>query len=349
MKISLWGSVVNLSMTPETFPSEDYRKEQDKLLFNPTHGYFDTSNGKLHYLKYLPKGKPKALFVWQHGIHSHTGQGYKLSDDDYTNMALLSRMLVKHDIALYAVDLLGHGYSEGDRFYIPNGDWTINRDNLDSFAKFSASQHESKIPIFLGGESYGANICLHVTRKWQDDPSNSPPGFYGLSILSPAIDGDFPPAFIVFILDKILKPFFPTWTPFFMPNPVSADRIWKNEDVRSHYMSVKQRGLGAPGRKFCLGTASGLLSAMTVVKEKIIPGLKVPFCVAHGTHDIAVPISGTDYLLKHSTTPENERAVRKVENAYHDLMSEVTKEETLQFVIDWITDRIEKNPFFSKT
>jgi len=338
-------------MNPETFPSEDYRREEDKLLFNPTHEYFDTSNGKLHYLKYLPKGKPKALFVWQHGIHSHSGQGYALPDDDYTNMALLSRMLVKHDIALYAVDLLGHGYSEGDRFYIPNGDWTINRDNLDSFAKFSASQHESKIPIFLGGESYGANLCLHVTRKWQDDPSNSPPGFYGLSILSPAIDGDFPPAFIVFILDKILKPFFPTWTPFFMPNPVSADRIWKNEEVRSHYTSdsAQKRGLGAPGQKFCLGTGSGLLSAMAVVKEKTIPGLKVPFCVAHGTSDIAVPISGTDYLLKHSTTTESERAVRKIENAYHDLMSEVTKEETIQFVIDWITDRIEKNPFFSKT
>lgn len=87
--------------------------------------YFEGTykNKKLYYRKYLPKnGKPpKAVVVWHHGIHGQSGYGMKCKDGRYTTFALRCRAMPEGGIALYALDLLGHGFSEGDRFYIPEG------------------------------------------------------------------------------------------------------------------------------------------------------------------------------------------------------------------------------------
>ncbi len=63
------------------------------------------------------------------------------------------------------------------------------------------------------------------------------------------------------------------------------------------------------GRPYRLGTALHLLMALEEARSKSIPGLKVPFCVVHGTDDFGVPIAGTEYLIETAETPEAERAV----------------------------------------
>jgi hypothetical protein len=39
--------------------------------------------------------------------------------------------------ALYLLDMLGHGFSEGIRWYVQ--DWKINRNEVDTFARFPAA------------------------------------------------------------------------------------------------------------------------------------------------------------------------------------------------------------------
>ena len=72
-----------------------------------------------------------------------------------------------------------------------------------------------------------------------------------------------------------------------MPNPIDPDRIWSDPEVKEMQTSpsVQQAGLQASGRPFRLGTAVALLSAMEAVREDSIPGLNIPFCVAHGEND----------------------------------------------------------------
>ncbi len=78
------------------------------------------------------------------------------------------------------------------RFYIPKS-WTVNRDDLQLFSVFVASQHNPDTPFFLGGDSYGGCLAIHVGRKFQDSPKDAPRGFRGLCLTAPAIVGDLPP------------------------------------------------------------------------------------------------------------------------------------------------------------
>ena len=97
--------------------------------------------------------------------------------------------------------------------------------------------------------------------------------------------------------------------------------------------------LSSVGRKFYLGTALALVSSIKEVKENSIPGLSVPFFVAHGTEDIGVPVEGTEFLLQHSTTPQEDRSYLLVKGGYHDLLCEETKEQTVGSMLSWIESR----------
>lgn len=337
-KFFLWGTDVKLARSKETAPNKKEMQEMEQMLTNPTHGFFETSTGeKMHYLKYLPEGqtKPKGVCVFQHGIGAYCGKEY---------MPTLAHIMKTNGFALYVPDMIGHGFSEGCRFYIPKGDWSSNRDGLESFTKFASSEHEKGTPLFLAGESYGGCLTIHIARMWQNNPERAPPGFGGIFLVAPAIIGDLPPRIVTFVLRYFLAPLFPRWIPFFMPNPVSPDRIWKDEKIRKRYTSERalSMGLHIGGRPFRLGTAVGLLSALEEVRETAIPGLTIPFAVAHGTDDICVPIAGTEFLLEHARTPEDDRAVHRVVGGYHDIFSEETREETMMFFMKWMNDRISK-------
>lgn len=389
---TLWGSEVNLTLP--SLPPDSKMREMDEDSGDPIHGYFQTPQGKLHYRQYLPDNGGanggdgiKAVCIWQHGIHSHSGATVKLThvtnadgststtasnpssnsscsnSYSYTNMGLFSRKFQSNQIALYALDMLGHGFSEGKRFYIPNGDYTINRDGLESFARFVGETHEN-VPLFLMGDSYGGCLALHVARMWQNHgmdhdkdnhdmmepksksmPMSPPPKqFEGICINAPAIIGDLPPLPIKLFLRHILAPLLPEYTPFFMPHPVPPERVWKDPEIRREHTSdqVKQRGLSAGGVPFCLGTASGLVKAMESVQSDIIPGFRVPFSVCHGTDDWGVKIEGTEFLVEHCETKQEDREVRLVEGAYHDLMADPTREENLEFHIRFILSRVNK-------
>ncbi len=318
----------------------------------PNHGYFQTPQGKLHYREYLPDtGDIKAVCVWQHGIQANSGTCVKLTNVNpdgstsisYTNIGLMSRKLKSNQIALYALDMLGHGFSEGTRFYIPKGDYKINRDAFESFARFVSDKHQG-FPLFLMGDSYGGCLALHTARLWQDASDHPVPDFKGVCLNAPAIVGDLPPLPITLFLRHVVAPLFPKATPFFMPHPIHPERIWRDPEVLKGMTSneVLELKLSAGAVPFCLGTASGLVKSLEDVQSSVIPGFNVPFSVCHGTHDFGVKLEGTEFLVKNCATKEEDREVRIADGALHDLMSDPTRVENLDFHISFILSRIEK-------
>lgn len=351
---NFWGEQsVHIQIPQHIFPPLAKLKWYDELFFMPQHGYFQgTYNGyKLHYRCNLPalqngnkKPNIKGIIIWQHGIHGQSGYGMQRSDGTYTCMAMRTRMFTKAGYAVYAMDQLGHGYSEGERFLIPNGNYKINVNDFIEFAKLIAQKHDPTIPIFFIGDSYGGCIVLHAAKKVQESPEILP-NFHGILLNCPAIIGDLPPPHVVWFLRHVLAPFFPRWTPFFMPHPVNADRIWKEEEPKLYMSDTTQfHGLSNGGQPFCLATACGLLSATEDVREKVIPYLKVPFHINHGSQDYAVPISGSHYLMEKSLTPVADRKFNIVEGGYHDLFAVSDGEKHLQWELNWIESRLDK-PF----
>ncbi len=190
VRYTLWGTEVDLDLSKETFPTDDEIKEMEETMSNCEHGYFtgsDRHDQKLHYRRWSPPNNqtPKGICVFQHGIHAESGLGVTLDDGGLHAYAILAKYIPEAGYILYSLDMLGHGYSEGERFYIPNADWTINRDDLRSFATFAAGKEDPELPFFLMGESYGACLTLHVSRQWMDAPDTAPPNFRGICVLAP--------------------------------------------------------------------------------------------------------------------------------------------------------------------
>jgi len=347
---NLWGYTdLDIEIPEEVFPDETWRNEKDVLFDSPHHGFFESCHEakKLHYRKNLPReGTPvRAIVVWQHGIHGQSGYGMKCSSDGrYCDMALRVRMMNDKGYAVYAHDQLGHGFSEGKRFYIPNGDWTINRDDLVRFAQIAADNHPEGTPLILSGDSYGGCLAFHAAHVFQTEPAEKAPnGFLGCALNCPAFDGDMPAWPIVWILRYILKPLLPLWTPLFMPHPITPERVWKEAEPRENYTDQsKIHGLSKGGKPYCLGTAAGLIAALQSAQE-LFPTFRVPFHINHGSDDYGVPFSGSQQLFKHSITPTSDKELNIVIGGYHGLFSQLDAEETMTHEIEWIEKMIKAN------
>lgn len=125
-KYKLWGKTVEIDIPKQVFPTDAELQAMEDTMPECQHGWFESTNGlQLHYRKFLPKGKSKGVVVFQHGIQTHSGKSFVLEDSGRKlNMALHSAELIKAGYALYSLDMLGHGYSEGDRWYVP--DWQVS-------------------------------------------------------------------------------------------------------------------------------------------------------------------------------------------------------------------------------
>lgn len=342
---NLWGeSDLDIEIPDDLFPDDEWLQGQEELFDHPQHGWFESVHKKkrLHYRKNVPAdGKVKAIVVWHHGICGQSGFGMKIGPR-YTDQALRIREMAKAGIAVYSFDALGHGFSEGTRFYIPNGKWQINRDDLVAFCRMASKDH-SDVPLFVSGDSYGGCLALHAANYFQENPAERPVHFIGCCLNCPSIEADTPPKPVELFLRYGLAPFFPLWTPFFMPHPITSERVWKDPEAREYFSNPDEmRGLSRGGEAFCLGTAVGLLTSLQEA-QKISHTFQLPFHINHGDKDYGVTLSGSQHLYENSETPASKKSLNVVSDGYHGMFSQVDAKNILDHEIQWIQERIDEH------
>lgn len=349
----LFGRSVRIQIPSDSFPTpEEIRKIDETTGLNCKHGWYesvsdsssykhdDEGKAQIHYRYWLPSGPPKGILVFTHGILSQSGHACRL-DGRPLDVALVVDTFTAKGFAVYARDQYGHGFSEGVRFFVPS--WKENRDDLVRFVKLVADKHEIDIPLFLSGESYGGCLTLLVSRYFQDFPDQAPKNFDSSLLVCPAIIGDIPPFPITQILRYLLAPIAPTWSPFFMPDTVSADRVWRDSRVCDYYTRPRkiEMGLDKIGAKFRLGTAVALLKALEEARKNAIPGYEQAFLVLHGSDDIAVPLAGSELLVKNASTPDDQREFHVIEKAFHGLLADPAAEEAIARMVDFVDRRVQ--------
>ncbi|MBN1138028.1 MAG: lysophospholipase [Anaerolineae bacterium] len=109
-------------------------------------GFFQGVRGtRIFHQRWLPDGEPKAALLIVHGLGEHSGR--------YTNVV---NHLVPLGYALYGLDHLGHGKSEGTREFVERfEDYT---DTLDIY-RGMVSQAQPGKPLILYGHSLGGLIA----------------------------------------------------------------------------------------------------------------------------------------------------------------------------------------------
>ena len=108
-------------------------------------GFFQGSTGvRIYQQSWLPDGEPKAVLLIVHGLGEHCGR--------YSNVV---NHLVPLGYALYGLDHVGHGKSEGSREYVERfEDFT---DTLDAYRAMVTQAQPGK-PVVLYGHSLGGLI-----------------------------------------------------------------------------------------------------------------------------------------------------------------------------------------------
>lgn len=121
-------------------------------------GYIPSRHNELLFYRYwLPPDplKARAWVIAVHGLGAH-GQHFWV----------LGKYLADRGIVTHALDLRGHGYSEGPRGDLSQSDTVV--DGIIDLAHFvvGGSPHR---PLFILGESYGSDLVMLAAAR--DDPS----------------------------------------------------------------------------------------------------------------------------------------------------------------------------------
>ena len=116
-------------------------------------GHFRTPDGlSLYEQCWLPAGESTAVVLLVHGFTEHSGRYAQVAGE-----------LNRQGYAVYAMDLRGHGKSEGDRVFVRTFDDYLA--DLDQFLG-RVRQREPDKPLFLFGHSMGGTIVgLYAARR----------------------------------------------------------------------------------------------------------------------------------------------------------------------------------------
>lgn len=118
-------------------------------------GWFDGTEGRIHYRRWDSAGGARRIVQIVHGYAEHGGR--------YQHVA---EALVARGAAVYAGDHIGHGRSEGERALITDFDHVV--DDLHELAAIARSEYPG-LPLVLVGHSMGGLLSGRFAQRWPDD------------------------------------------------------------------------------------------------------------------------------------------------------------------------------------
>lgn len=274
-----------------------------------TTGAFRTTDGvKLFTQAWLPSGEPKAGIFLVHGLAEHSGR--------YAHVA---EYLMARGFAVYAMDLRGHGQSEGLRSYIV--DFRIWLEDLYVYFQ-SLRVNAPGLPWFVLGHSMGAALSLAFTHRHQDDLAGVVVSATALSIGETVLP-------LLRQMARVLS----VMTPRLPVMAIPAGTISKDPAVRAAYDADP---LNYRGR-----IRARMGHQLLVIADDVRAGagrITIPALLMHGGADPLVDPGSLDeaYNLLAST----DKTKKLYDGLYHEIFNEVEKEQVLADVAAWLEARV---------
>ncbi|KAI8000611.1 Caffeoylshikimate esterase [Camellia lanceoleosa] len=254
-------------------------------------------------------------------IHGYT-------DESSWLIQLTAIAIAKVGFYVCALDLQGHGYSDGVRGHIPDIEPVV--EDCVQFFDLARASHP-KMPAFIFGESLGGAIAILMCLKQRNSECS------GL-ILNGAMCGVSKKFKPVWPLEWLLPGaafMAPTWKIAITEDPVK--RSYKEEWKRRLVMKSPNR---AANGKVTAATALEFLRVCEYIKRNS-HGLKIPLLVVHGGDDkICDPKSAK--LLYESAASED-KTLKIFTGMWHQFIGEPNEsvEQVFATILTWIGERAE--------
>lgn len=262
----------------------------------------------IHYQSWLPEGEPKAVLLIVHGLAEHSGR--------YGNVV---NHFVPQGYAVYGIDHLGHGESEGKRVYVKRFDDYTN--TLKIYLGKVRGLQPGK-PIFLVGHSMGGLIGAMYLLDYQAE-------LVGAVLSGPAvkIPSNVTPATI--FVGKILSALIPK----FGLVGLEAEGVSRDPAVVQAYVNdpLVHRG------KMTARLAAEMLKAMQTVSNQASK-ITLPILILQGSADRLVDPGGAQMLYE--AVGSTDKQIKIYDDFYHEVFSEPGHDKVLHDVEVWLEARL---------
>jgi acylglycerol lipase len=268
---------------------------------------FEGTGGlKIFSRSWRPEGQARGVVVLVHGFKSHSG----LYDWPAAE-------LTKRGLAVYALDLRGHGKSEGERYYVQK--FSEYTDDVHTLVKLAKSR-ETGLPLFLLGHSAGGVVACVYALDHQAELTGLvcesfahevPAPDFALAVLK-GLGHVAPHAHVLDLKDED-----------FSRDPAFVLRM-KSDPLIPHF--------GYPSQ-----TAAELVRADERLKKEF-SRITLPVLILHGTADRATRPHGSQRF--YDSTSSVDKTLKLYEGHFHDLLNDVDRETVMADVTEWILTRL---------
>jgi alpha-beta hydrolase superfamily lysophospholipase len=269
---------------------------------------FEAGDGlRLHENRWLPEDDPAAVVVLIHGFVEHSGR-----------YAEVAAELNRHGYAVCAMDLRGHGKSEGPRVFVRSFDQYLA--DVELFLG-RVREREPDKPRFLFGHSMGGTIAALLVATRSLDVR-------GLVLGAPAcqVGGR------VFPLLRHLAGFVGRLCPGLRVVQFDFGRVSRDPEVVA---DMRSDPLVFHGR-FPARTGAEILRAASRLRSRM-EAIELPFLVMHGTADLVTDAQGSRELRARARSTD--KTLNVYEGLYHDLLHEPEKDQVTADLIEWLAAR----------
>ena len=272
-------------------------------------GFFPSAEGtRIYHQSWFPESPPKAAVVLAHGLAEHSSR--------YTNVV---NHLTSHEFAVYGLDHIGHGQSEGTRVYVRQfSDYT------DVFASYvdQVRVAHPEIPLFLYAHSVGALIAALYLIDHAVELS-------GVVFSGPCVKVPSNVSASTVFLAKALSRI----APKLGLSPVDASGVSRDPAEVQAYIDDPLVYNG----KTTARLACELLKAMQRVAAEA-SGITVPALIVHGGADRIVDPDGSQML--HSALGSTDKTLTIYDGLYHEIHNEPEHPQVLADISAWLDEHL---------
>lgn len=258
---------------------------------------------QIYYQSWHPHLVPRGVIAVVHGLGAHSGI-----------FGNLVKFFGDRNYAVYAMDLRGHGRSEGQRGYINN--WSEYREDLGIFHQLIETR-EANLPLFLLGQSLGGTIALDYVLHY---PHLNLPG---LILLSPALEANISP--IRLILGRLFSGFYPRFSMDTGIDPRTGSR--DRQVVAAYYQDTLRHTQGTARLSTEFFQTIAWIAANT---DK----LTVPLLLLHGGADKIISPRGSRAFFEHVSLKDKE--LRVYPRSYHELHNDLNYQQVFIDIDTWL-------------
>lgn len=272
-------------------------------MIHQTYEWKSKDNKNLFGQSWTPDAPAKNTVLMVHGLGEHSGRYERWAE-----------LFVDSGLNFIAIDIRGHGKSEGKRGHARSMDHLLNDIDVlfdQALVLFPDTN------LILYGHSMGGNLVLNyiINRNRQ---------VKALIVTSPWLKLTKPPADFILSIARFLKKFLPV---LLIPNGLNSDDISHDPEICRNYTKDPLNHNKISLKMFFEIHDGGLHALRNIYK------INSPFLIMHGKADNITSYRASESYVQNTN---NRTHLKLWEGQYHELHNEIIYKDVFEYIINWM-------------